>query len=57
MIHLDGGVPDTRGLGSERAFVETRGREVSVSGGPNGSSKVARCALIRPKWTLPLTDG
>ena len=56
MVRLDGGVADSRGLGSERAFVETRGRKVDESRGSNGISKIAQWALMRVRWTLPLTN-
>ena len=38
-------------------FVQTRGREVAESRGSNGISKIAQWPLIRPRWTLPLTNG
>ena len=38
-------------------FIWTWRPEVAVSRGSNGLSKVAQWALIRPRWTLPSTNG
>ena len=45
------------GLGSELLYAIARGCGFDVSRGSNGSSKIAQWALIRPKWTLPSTNG
>ena len=38
-------------------FDQTQGREVDESRGSNGISKIAQWALMRIRWTLPLTNG
>ena len=45
------------GLGSEPRYIQTRGPGFVVSRGSNGSSNTRRPVPIRPKWTLPLTNG
>ena len=44
-------------LGIVPPFVQTRGCGVVVSRGSNGISIIPVWALIRPRWTLPLTNG
>ena len=45
------------GSTSGLTFIWTWRPEVAVSRGSNGLSKVAQWALIRPRWTLPSTNG
>ena len=44
------------GAGDLAVFVQTRGCQVAVSRGSNGISKIAQWALMRVRWTLPLTN-
>ena len=43
------------GLGSEPLCVQTRGREDGELRGSYGSPQIAQWALMRVRWTLPLT--
>ena len=45
------------GLGSGLVYTETWGRGFVVSRGSNGASNIPRPVSIRPRWTLPLTNG
>ena len=45
------------GLAIKPLTPSTRGRRFVVSRGSNGSSNIPRSGSIRPKWTLPLTNG
>ena len=45
------------GSGSELLYAIARGREFVVSRGSNGSSKIDEYVFIRPRWTLPPTNG
>ena len=45
------------GLGLWIIFDQTQGREVDESRGSNGISQIAQWALMRARWTLPLTNG
>ena len=45
------------GVGTELVYIQTRGCQVAVSRGSNRISKIAQWALIRVRWTLPLTNG
>ena len=40
-----------------RIFTKTWGRGVDESRGSNGISQIAQWALMRARWTLPLTNG
>jgi len=44
-------------LGLVLIFTRSLVREVAESRGSNGSSNIRRPVPIRPKWTLPLTNG
>ena len=45
------------GLGSGLVYTETWGHGFVVSRGSNGASNIPRPVSIRPRWTLPLTNG
>ena len=45
------------GLAYFAIFDQTQGREVDESRGSNGISQIAQWALMRARWTLPLTNG
>jgi len=45
------------GLGVKALLLKTWGRRFDVSRGSNGISKIAQWALMRVRWTLPLTNG
>jgi len=57
MVHLGGGVADTRGASSRPVFGSTWGREVDESRGSNGESKIDDYVFNRSGWTLPSTNG
>ena len=45
------------GAGSELLYAIAHGRGFVVSRGSNGSSKIDEYVFIRPRWTLPPTNG